>query len=136
MLNERQPAPDPEIAGMRVLLPPPRENESWPEAAGFPDHAMHHLKIPTSVSRVWQADIGSGGSEYRRLLTRPVAADGRVYTLDVDFQVRAFDAARCDRVCRFVPQVPAEASDASGGVLASAVGYSKSGVLGIDVLLR
>src|SRR3546814_5323466 len=58
MLNERELAPDPEIAGMRVLLPPPRENESWPEAAGFPDHAMHHLKIPTSVSRVWQADIG------------------------------------------------------------------------------
>src|SRR3546814_13172119 len=98
MLNERQPAPDPEIAGMRVLLPPPRENESWPEAAGFPDHAMHHLKIPTSVSRVWQADIGSGGSEYRRLLNRPVAADGRVYTLDVDFQVSAFDAASGDRV--------------------------------------
>src|SRR3546814_20719332 len=91
MLNERELAPDPEIAGMRVLLPPPRENESWPEAAGFPDHAMHHLKIPTSVSRVWPADIGSGGSDYRRLLTSPAAPAGRVYTLGFDFQVTHFD---------------------------------------------
>ena len=48
---EQEIAPDPSIADLAVKLPPPWRNESWPQAAGYATHAMHHLEL-TALYRI------------------------------------------------------------------------------------
>lgn len=84
-------APDPRIAGLRVELPPPAVNANWPQAGGLPNHAMHHLAAPGTLDLRWSVDIGRGSDGDGQLLAQPVVARGRVYTLDVDAELRAFD---------------------------------------------
>ena len=82
--------PDPRLAGLRVALPPPVANANWPQAGGLPNHAMHHLTAPGALELSWRVDIGRGSDSDGQLLAQPVVARGRVYTLDVDAEVRAF----------------------------------------------
>jgi hypothetical protein len=52
--------PDPELADAQILLPPPVANPDWPQAGGYANHAMHHLKVGNVLKEVWSADIGAG----------------------------------------------------------------------------
>ena len=83
--------PDPRIARLPVELPPPAANANWPQAGGLPSHAMHHLAAPGTLDLRWSADIGRGSGSDGQLLAQPVVAKGRVYTLDVDAEIRVFD---------------------------------------------
>ncbi len=80
-------------AAPRVELPPPVANAAWPETGGNPAHAMGHLRLADSLRVAWQADIGSGGGYRRKITAQAVAAQGRVFTMDSDARVRAFDLA-------------------------------------------
>ncbi len=82
---------DPRIARLRVELPPPAANPNWPQAGGLPNHAMHHLSAPGALQPRWRVDIGRGSDDDGQLLAQPVVARGRVYTLDADAGLRAFD---------------------------------------------
>ena len=83
--------PDPGIARLRVSLPAPSANANWPQAGGLPNHAMHHLAANGALSERWRVDIGRGSDDDGQLLAQPVIAEGRIYTLDVDAEIRVFD---------------------------------------------
>jgi len=85
--------PDPGISDLAVRLPPPWRNVAWPQAGGFPSHAMHHLEVGERLAKAWSRDIGRGDDDEHRLLAQPVIADGRVFTMDSVANVRAFAAA-------------------------------------------
>lgn len=90
---------DPRLAGKEVLLPPSYRNVSWPQPGGEADHTLHHLEGPASYNVAWRADVGAAGS--RAILTSPpIVADGRVYILDAEARVSAFDAASGSRLWR------------------------------------
>lgn len=109
--------PDPRIADLVVRLPRPQVNAEWPQPGGFPDHAMQHLGLGESLSRVWQADVGAGSSSARRILAQPVVADGKVFTMDAKAQVSAFDAENGSRLwSRGVLPEDEEEGDLGGGV--------------------
>lgn len=73
-------------------LPKQWKNGFWPQAGGYPNHVLEHLSLnPDQLSRVWKADIGSGSSARLPLNAQPVTADGRIFTIDTDSTVRAFD---------------------------------------------
>jgi outer membrane protein assembly factor BamB len=112
--------PDPRLSDLRVKLPAPYFNDAWPQGGGYSDHAMHHLKAADTLSRAWSADIGSGSGSGRRLLSGPVVAEGRVYTMDSDFEIRAFDAETGRRIWDFEPEIPDEDDEAFGGGIAYA----------------
>ena len=84
-------SPDPRIAGLAVTLPPPLANANWPQAGGLPNHAMHHLAANGALGQRWRRDIGRGSDDEGQLLAQPVIGGGRIYTLDVDAEVRTFD---------------------------------------------
>ena len=109
--------PDPRIADLRVVLPAPFENRNWPQAGGLPNHAMHHLAAPGRLERLWRVDIGAGSSDEGALLTQPVIAGGRVYTLDVAAELRAHDLNSGERLWR----VPLEPEDSEGGLLGGGI---------------
>ena len=122
MVSDSDTAVDPRLAGVPVELPKPYSNESWPQAGGYPDHAMHHLAAPDSLSVAWRADIGSASDDDRRVLGAPIVARGRIFTMDSDYDIRAFDAESGERLWTFDAEVPEEDDEAFGGGLAYADG--------------
>ncbi len=98
LLNSRTVAADPALAGKQILLPAPTPNQSWPQAGGYPNHAMQHIQISDSLAKAWSADIGSGSDDAELLNGTPVVADGKVFTLDAESLVSAYDMANGNRL--------------------------------------
>lgn len=89
---EQQTEADPRIAALQVVLPAPYVNESWAQPGGYPDNVLHHLEVSDPVSQIWRTNAGEGSSGVGRLTAPPIIAEGRVYVLDAEGSVRAFDA--------------------------------------------
>ncbi|MDP8912785.1 MAG: PQQ-binding-like beta-propeller repeat protein [Pseudomonadota bacterium] len=83
---------DPALADVAITLPPAQANADWAQPGGNASKSMGHLALGTSLSRAWTADIGEGSQSRARLASAPVVANGRVYTIDTQAVVRAFDA--------------------------------------------
>jgi len=118
MVSESDLEADPRVADLRVMLPRPYVNDAWPQPGGVPTHAMYHLALAPAPKKIWQVDIGNGSSKGRKLLTSPIVADNRVFVMDIDFVVTAYDAATGERVWRHETKVPDEDEDTFGGGLA------------------
>jgi len=92
MTTDETLAPDPDLKGQKVLLPPPYKNAAWPEPGGYAANAMYHLYAPGPLQQVWASDAGTGSSDDSRLTAPPIVANGRIYVLDARATVYAFDA--------------------------------------------
>ncbi len=75
-----------------IELPPVTYNKEWPQAGGYPHHAMQNLALGESaqLELIWRTDIGGGSNDGLPLITRPVVAEGKIFTLDTKSKVRAF----------------------------------------------
>lgn len=111
---DKQLVPDPKLTATPILLPKPFENTAWPEAGGYPNHAMYHLALGDRISRAWRSSIGDGDSRYGRVVAQPVVADGKIFAMDAQDRVSAYNAATGDRLWRFDPQ-PEDADDSQFG---------------------
>jgi len=74
-----------------IRLPPPEPNDDWPMAGGYANHAMQHMTLADVPQEIWRAEVGTGSSGRNSLLSEPVIGGGRVYVIDADAQVSAFD---------------------------------------------
>lgn len=83
---------DPSVASLQVQLPQPYINEVWSQPGGSPTHAMYHLSLGAPLSVAWSADVGEGSSDEKRILSQPIVAEGRIYTMDSASIVSAFNA--------------------------------------------
>lgn len=83
---------DAQIASVPVVLPASQVNPAWLQPGGNASKAMGHLALNANPTRAWSVSIGKAGSNRARLAAAPVVANGRVYTIDTDAVVRAFDA--------------------------------------------
>lgn len=81
-----------------ILVPPPEPNADWPQPGGLAHHAMQHMVVSEHPREVWSAGIGAGATSRDRLLAQPIVADGRVYTIDTEAVVNAFDLTTGDRL--------------------------------------
>lgn len=95
--HQRTLTADPQAGIKPVVLPPPVSNTDWPQAGGDSSHAMQHLQANLSQKKltngtpVWRASIGSGISSSRPRLPPPVIGGGRIYAMDTENVVSAFD---------------------------------------------
>ena len=71
---------DRRISDLDVLLPRPEVNQDWPQAGGYPNHAMHHLAASGPLAQVWSTDIGEGTNDEAQLLAEPIVSGDRLYT--------------------------------------------------------
>lgn len=83
-----------------ITLPAPEAVADWPQAGGYPPHAMHHLALGDSPRRVWSTSVGEGGSRRRVFLTQPIVADGVVFAMDARSRVSAITLDKGDRLWR------------------------------------
>lgn len=117
---ENRLEPDPALATTAVRLPRPVLNAEWPEAGGFPSHAMQHLMLDGALRKIWSSDIGSGASRYGRVLSQPVVAGGRVFGMDAQDVVIALDATTGRTLWENDVKSAAAREHASGGGVAVA----------------
>ena len=111
---------DPKLRDVAVTLPPPYDNPAWPEAGGYPSHAMYHLALGDDVKPLWHADVGDGANRYGRVTAEPVTADDRVFAMDANDVLSAYDCKTGKRLWRFDPQPKDVADLAYGGGIAVA----------------
>lgn len=96
LLHERSIKPDPELNDHEVLLPPPSPNADWPQAGGFANHAMHHIEVAQDLQKSWRVSVGSASDDSERIVAQPIVADGKIFTMDSENMVSAFDAQTGD----------------------------------------
>ncbi|HEY2070027.1 MAG TPA: PQQ-binding-like beta-propeller repeat protein [Rhizomicrobium sp.] len=84
--------PDPELAKTDVVLPAPYQNTEWPEPGGYAANAMYHLEANGPLKPLWQEETGKGTDDDSRLTAPPVIAEGRVFVLDAEAHIFAFNA--------------------------------------------
>lgn len=89
----REKTLEPEVKELEIKLPPPEPNEDWPQAGGYANHAMHHMEVGDRLERQWRTGIGEGAGKRARLLAQPIVAEGLVFTMDAEANVRAVNAA-------------------------------------------
>lgn len=88
----------PGFGGTVSPIPEAIANADWTQTNAQASHASGHLAAPAAPSLAWRADIGSGGEA--RLTGAPIVVGGRVYTLDADASLVAFDARTGSAVWR------------------------------------
>jgi outer membrane protein assembly factor BamB len=82
---------DPLLAAIPVTVPAATANTDWSQSGGNAAKSMSHVALGDAPQQVWSVSIGDGNSFRTRLVSEPVAADGRVYTVDTLGHVRAFN---------------------------------------------
>lgn len=94
MTSDTSIKPDADLAKTDVVLPPPYRNDAWPQPGGYAANAMYHLEASGPLHVSWQEDTGGKGTDSdSRLTAPPVVAGGRIYVLDAEAHVFAFNAS-------------------------------------------
>ncbi len=110
--------PDPQLAETPLTLPRPWANADWPQAGGYPSHAMQHLALGDNLRPAWDVSVGSGGDDETKILGQPVVAEGRIFTKDAESRISAFDVNNGRRLWRIDLTPKGENEGALGGGLA------------------
>jgi outer membrane protein assembly factor BamB len=110
--------PDPALQSVAVVLPPAEVNPQWAQAGNTASKSYGNLALSASPQRIWTAKI-AGSSDKRRLAASPVVGDGRLYAMDTDGVVHAFDTETGREVWR-------TAFEASGSGASSVFGGGAS----------
>jgi outer membrane protein assembly factor BamB len=118
---DQRAEPDPTLVGREVALPEAVANPEWAQPGGNPTHSMGHLALGDSLHQVWRSSI-EGSSSNDRLLGAPVVAGGRVYVLDTDYDLHAFDERSGKQLWKVNVKRKDQEGDAIGGAVSFADG--------------
>ncbi len=92
-LTENKAGLEVAAADKPITLPPPRQNDSWSQPGGTASNSPGHLAFSATPRQAWSADVGQGSSAQGRLTANPIAADGKIFTLDAHGRVSAINAS-------------------------------------------
>lgn len=102
-----------------IMLDQTWTNQFWPQVGGYPTHAMKHLSFNAgSLKRAWSSSIGRGTTKRTPLTSPPIMADDKIFTLNSDAEVFAFDAVKGKKLWERDVKKPTEDDVVIGGGLA------------------
>ena len=90
--------PDPELAAATITLPAAQPSTDWPQLGLSAAKLTGNLAAAPEFKRDWSVGIGEGSGEIKRVIAPPVVKDGRIYVIDANMKVSAFDASNGRRV--------------------------------------
>lgn len=93
-------------------------HSSWTHRAGTASHRIQHAALSATPALIWTGDIGQGNDRRHRISADPVAANGRIFTLDSRATVAATSSSGALIWNRDLTPASDNADDASGGGLA------------------
>jgi len=91
LAQQRSIKPDITSDKHQIILPPPITNKDWPQTGGYANHAMHHLRLGQTLQKRWSVNIGTGSSSSERLMAQPIIAQGRLFTMDAETTINAYN---------------------------------------------
>jgi outer membrane protein assembly factor BamB len=112
---------DPALENISVILPPAQVNADWAQPGGNASKAIGHVALGDGLSRAWTASI-QGGSNRARLGASPVVSGGKLFAVDTEGQVVAFDAKSGARLWRTSLEIKKDGRPSAFGGGASAEG--------------
>lgn len=95
---EQQVEAEAELADVPVVLPDIVVNDSWTQPGGNATGVLGHVALGERPVRAWQASIGQGSDSTRRLNAMPVVSANRLFVMDTEARVTAFDATTGQRL--------------------------------------
>lgn len=92
LVSENEAEVDKTLAELPVTVPGPVENDGWTQSGGNASKSLGHLALTNErPQRIWHASIDAG-SNRQRLGAAPVVGDLKLFVVDVEARVHAFDA--------------------------------------------
>ena len=88
------------LKAVDFALPPAETVAAWPLPGGSPEQAMGNANAAPQLVVAWRKSIGQGSKNGEEITAPPVAADGKVFTMDHEAEVEAHDARTGDRLWR------------------------------------
>ena len=80
------------LKGVGFYLPPAQPQADWPLPGGSPEQSIEHVEAAPAFEIAWKRDIGRASGRAQFITAPPIAAGGRIYTMDAGAQVTATDA--------------------------------------------
>jgi outer membrane protein assembly factor BamB len=123
-------------AGRTVTLPAQQANAAWPQPGADPTHAPGNPALGQTLTQIWTAGIGAPGGYRRRITATPVVSDGRVYAMDCNAVVSAYDVRSGTRLWRTpTAQKTDRSTNLGGGIaLAGDTAYVSTGLASVVAL--
>lgn len=119
------------LKGVDFFLPNPTPIAEWPAPGGNAEQSVEHVDAAPNLSIAWRRSVGQGSKAGENVTAPPIAAAGKVFTMDATAVVTAHDAQSGAEVWRtsLRPGDNKRDKEASGGGLAFADGklYVTSG---------
>lgn len=105
-----------------ISLSAPVNHSDWTHRRGTNTHVIAHPALGANLQRVWSARVGAGDAKRHRVTADPVAAGGRIFTLDSRATVTATTTAGSQAWSVDLTPSFARRDNASGGGLALGTG--------------
>lgn len=118
---EQQLAADPALASRRPQVQAPTALAEWSQPGGTADNSPPSASGTSAFERAWRADLGAGSDNRSRLAAPPVISEGKLFFLDAEHRVRAFDAQTGEQLWsrRLRPESGRDRGARGGGVAAA-----------------
>jgi outer membrane protein assembly factor BamB/predicted small secreted protein len=119
---EQQLAADPALASRRPQTPAPTLVTDWNQPGGTADNSPPSATGTSAFDIAWRANLGAGSDDRSRLAAPPVISEGKLFFLDAEHRVHAFDAQSGDELWskRLRPEEGRDRGARGGGVAAVA----------------
>ena len=103
----------------QIVLPAPYVNADWPQPGGSATHVVQHTAASGPLERVWSKNVGNGSGRKGAVVAPPVISGGKMFVMDSDNTVRAFDVNSGDSLWAHKMTVTAKGKTRTGktGVL-------------------
>lgn len=106
---------DPALANVPVTLPEADANSDWPQPGRIPTHVKGNVAWTGGDKIAWQVKIGTGQGFRSQLTAPPLVAGNRVFTMDADAVVDAFDLETGHSIWRLATKPKKQKSSNVGG---------------------
>ena len=83
---------DPALAEVPVVMPAATVNQEWPQAGATASKSYGNLALGAAPAKAWTQKI-AGSTKQQRLASAPVVGGGKLFVMDTNGTVHAFDAA-------------------------------------------
>ena len=83
---------DPSLADMPVVMPAATVNAEWPQAGATASKSYGNLVLGAAPAKAWTQKV-AGSTKQQRLASAPVVGGGKLFVMDTNGTVHAFDAA-------------------------------------------
>jgi len=80
------------LKGQDFFLPEAVAREDWPLPGGTPEQSVENVAAALNLSIAWRKGFGVGSKRGKQVTAPPIVAAGRVYVMDGEATVTAFDA--------------------------------------------